>query len=87
MTCNHDRWGDNLSVIGGGRHVATASGPVDVDVLSCLKLGILLSGEDTEGVSTEVVTLSLEDVGGDDLTPITVQEGKSRREGGSGNTP
>lgn len=36
---------------------------------------------------TKVVTLSLEDVGRDDLAPVAVQEGKSRREGRSGDTP
>ena len=58
-----------------------------MDVLASLKLGGLLSGADTEGVGTEVITLSLEDIGRDDLAPITVQESKSCREGGSGDTP
>jgi len=79
--------GDGLSVIGRGRHVATASGPVDVNVFASLELGVLFSGEDTEGVGTEVVTLSLEDIGRNDLAPVTVQEGKSCREGRGGNTP
>ena len=79
--------GDGLSVVSRGRHVATASSPVDVDISAGLKLGILLSGEDTEGVGTEVVTLSLEDIGGNDLAPVTVQEGKGCREGRGGNTP
>jgi hypothetical protein len=78
---------DDLSVIGGGRHVTTASGPVDVDVLAGLKFGVLLSRLDTEGVGTEVITLSLEDIGGNDLAPVTVQEGKSCREGRGGDTP
>ena len=52
-----------------------------------MKLGVLLSRKDTERVSTKVVTLSLEDVGGDDLAPVTVQEGKGCREGRSGDTP
>jgi hypothetical protein len=58
-----------------------------VDVFSGLKLGVFLSGEYTEGVRPEVITLSLEDVGRNDFAPVTVQEGESRREGGSGNTP
>ena len=78
---------DDLSVISRGGNGTTASSPVDVDVLAGMKLGILLSREDTEGVCTEVVTLSLKDIGGNDLTPVTVQEGKGRREGRSGDTP
>lgn len=85
--CDHSRWGDDLSVISRSRHVTTTSGPVDVDVLASLKLGVLLSGEDTEGMGAEVVALSLEDVGGNDLAPIPIQESKSRREGRGGNTP
>jgi len=81
------RWGDDLRVVGGGRHVAAASRPVDVDVFASLKFGVFLSGEDTEGVGAEVVTLSLEDIGGNDLAPVTVQKGKSCREGRSGNAP
>ena len=58
-----------------------------MDVLASAKLGILLSGKDAESVGTEVVTLSLEDIGGDDLAPVSVQESKSCREGRSGDTP
>ena len=86
-TCDLKGRRDDLSVISRGRNGTTASGPVDMDILAGLKLGVLLSGEDTEGVGTEVVTLSLEDIGGNDLTPVTVQEGKGRREGRSGDTP
>jgi hypothetical protein len=86
-TCDLKGWRDDLSVISRGRNVTTASSPVDVDVLASLKSGVLFSGEDTEGVGTEVVTLSLEDIGRNDLAPITIQEGKGRREGRSGDTP
>jgi hypothetical protein len=41
---DRDRWGNDSSVISRGRHVATTPGPVDVDVLVGLKLGVLLSG-------------------------------------------
>ena len=58
-----------------------------MNVLASLKSGVLLSREDMEGVGTEVVMLSLEDVGRNDLTPVTVQEGKGRREGRSGDAP
>jgi hypothetical protein len=86
--CDHKgSEGDNLSVISGGRYVATAPSPVDVNVFPGLEFGVLFSGEDAEGVSTEVVTLSLKDVSGDDLAPVTVQEGQSCREGRGGDTP
>jgi len=85
--CGLARWGDGLSVISRGRNVATASGPVDVNVLASLKLRVLFSGEDTEGVGTEVVTLSLEDIGRNDLAPVTVQECEGSRKGRSGDTP
>ena len=58
-----------------------------MDILAGLEFGVLLSGEDTEGVGTKVIALSLEDIGGNDLAPVAVQEGKSRREGRSGDTP
>ena len=58
-----------------------------MDVLVGLELGVLLSREDAEGMGAEVITLGLEDVGGNDLAPVTIQEGESRRESRSGNTP
>jgi len=79
--------GDDSGVITGGRNVTTASSPVDVNVLVGLEFGVLLSGKDTEGVGAEVITLSLQDVGRDDLASVTVQEGESRRESRSWNTP
>ena len=85
--CGRNRWGDDLSVITRCRNLSATSGPVDMDVLVSLKRGILLSGEDAEGMGTEVIALSLEDVGRDDLTPVTVQEGEGRRESRSRNTP
>lgn len=78
MTCDHGERGRGLSVISRGRNGTTASSPVDVDVLISLKLGIFLSGEDTERVGTEVVTLGLEDVGRNNLAPVTIQERKGR---------
>lgn len=38
-------------------------------------------------MSTEVITLGLEDVGRNDLGPVAVEEGKSGGEGGRGDTP
>lgn len=87
VRCDHSGWGGGLSVITGGRHVATASGPVDVNVLVRLKLGVLLSRKDTESMGAKVVTLSLKNVGGDDLAPVTIQERESRRESRGWDTP
>ena len=77
---------------------------VRTDVFTSLELSVLLAGEDTEGVSTEVVTLraklghwyhkrrrdthlGLEKVGGDDLAPVTIEEGKSGGERRGRDTP
>lgn len=49
----------NLSNVGRGRHVTTAAGPVDVDVLVHGEVLAGVLGLDTEGVRTEVVTLGL----------------------------
>ena len=84
---DRNRWGGDLGVIAGGRNISTAAGPVNMDVLAGLKFGVLLSGEDAEGVCAEVITLGLKDVGGDDLAPVTVQEGESSRESGSWDAP
>ena len=76
-----------LSVVGRGRDITTTAGPVDVDVLAD---GVLVVGElglDLEGVGTEVVTLGLEEVGGEVLGTVTVVEGQSGAEAGSGDTP
>jgi len=82
-----EKRGDDLSVITGGSNRATATSPVDMNVFAVLKLGVLFSGEDAEGVGTEVVTLSLDNVGRDDLAPVPVQEGESSRESRSGDAP
>lgn len=77
----------NLSHVGRGRHVTTASGPVNVDVLA---LGVVLVGVlrlDAEGVSTEVVTLSLQQVGGEVLGAVSVVEAEGSAESGGRDTP
>lgn len=77
----------SLCSVGGGRNVAAAASPVDVDVLS---FRILLASElwlDTESVGTEVVTLCLEHVGWKILRSDTVVEGKGGREGWCWDTP
>ena len=77
----------NLSSVGGGGNLTTTAGPVDVDVLVS---GVLLAGVlglNAEGVGTEVVTLSLQQVGGESLCAVAVVEGQSSAEGGSGDTP
>ena len=76
-----------LSNVGRSGHVTTTAGPVDVDVLA---LGVLVVGElglDLEGVGTEVVTLGLEEVGGEVLGTVTVVEGQGGAEGRGGDTP
>lgn len=76
-----------LCVVGRCRNVTATAGPVDVDVLASRVLVALLAGLDAEGVGTEVVTLSLEEVGGEVLGPVAVKEGQSGAEGGSGHAP
>ena len=60
---------------------------IRTDVLAGLELGVLLSGENTEGVGTEVVTLCLENVRGNDLTAVAVEERQGGGERGHGDTP
>ena len=76
-----------LNDVGRGRHVTATSGPVDVDVLV---LGVLLASElgvDAEGVGTEVVTLGLQQVGGQGLGAVAVVEAEGSAESGGGDTP
>lgn len=58
-----------------------------MDVLAGLKPGVLLSGEDAERVGAEVVALTLEEVGGDRLGAVAVEEGEGRRVGRDRDTP
>lgn len=76
-----------LSVIGGGGNVSTPSCPVDVDVLALLVLLVGVFGLDAEGVGTEVVTLGLQQVGGQVLGTVTVVEAERGAESGCGDTP
>lgn len=76
-----------LSNVGRGRHVATTAGPVDVDVLALGQVGADEFGLDTEGMSTEVVTLRLQQVGGQVLGAVAVVEAQRSGEGRGGNTP
>jgi hypothetical protein len=76
-----------LCSVGGSRNVTTSSSPVDVDVLA---LWVLLTGElwlDSEGVGTEVVTLSLEKIGWKILGSVSVVERQSGAEGWCWDTP
>ncbi|KAI6770536.1 hypothetical protein HG530_005165 [Fusarium avenaceum] len=71
---------------GRGGDVTTTTSPVDVNVLA---FGVLVAGVlglDAEGVGTEVVTLSLEEVGGEVLGAVTVEPRQSGGEGGSRDT-
>ena len=58
---------------------------MDVGVLGKLVRSKLI--QDLESVSTKVITLGLQEVGGETGTSVTVVKGKSGREGRSGNTP
>lgn len=57
-------------------YVTRSRGPLDVDVLAGLETLVLHSGADTEGVGAEVVTLGLDEVGGEGLGPVAVEEGQ-----------
>ena len=77
----------HLCHVGGGRDVTTTASPVNVDILA---LGEVLVGElglDAEGVGTEVVTLGLQQVGGQVLGAVAVVEAESSGEGGQRDTP
>ena len=76
-----------LSIVGRGRNVATPSCPVDVDVLALLVLLVGVFGLDAEGVGTEVVTLGLQQVGGQVLGAVAIVEAESGAESGCGDTP
>lgn len=58
--------------------------------MDVLVFGVLLASElgvDAEGVGTEVVTLGLQQVGGQSLGAVAVVEAEGGAEGGSGDTP
>lgn len=62
-----------LCLVGGSGNISSATGPVNVNVLSEL---VFIVGElwlDLEGVSTEVVSLSLEQVGRKILGTVTIK--------------
>ena len=78
---------NRLCVVSRGRNVSSPARPVDVNVLA---LRVFFAGVlrlDPEGVCTKVVTLSLEEVGGQVLGAVSVVEAKSSAESGRGNTP
>lgn len=67
----------NLCLVSGSRNVSTAASPVDVDVLALLVLGVGEFWLDLEGVGTEVISLGLEQVGGEILGAVTIEPGES----------
>ena len=69
-----------LCVVGRSGHVSTTASPVDVDVLVLLVLIIGILVLDHEGVGTEVISLSLEQVGRQVLGAVSVKEGQSGAE-------
>ena len=62
-----------LCLVGRGGDVATATSPVDVDVLADRVLLVGTLRLDAEGVGTEVITLSLQEVGRQVLGAVTVE--------------
>jgi hypothetical protein len=56
-------------------YVTGGSGPLDVNVLTGLHVVVLESGLNSEGVGTEEVSLGLDEVGGEGLGSVTVEEG------------
>lgn len=70
--------GEYLCKVGGGGDVATATGPVGVDPV--------VVGQGLVGVSTKVISLGLEQVGGEDGVAVSVKEGQGRGQGGDGDS-
>ena len=76
-----------LSVVSRGGNVTASSGPVDVNVLVEGQLLALLSGDDSESVSTEVISLGLDQRSGQLLASVTVEERQGGGVGRDGDTP
>lgn len=58
-----------------------------MDVLALLHVVVLEAGHDTEGVGTEVVTLGLDEVGGEGVGAVAVEEREGGGERRDGDTP
>ncbi len=69
-----------LRVVGRGRHVAATASPVDVSVCSFWVVLVGVFWLDYEGVGTEVISLSLQQVGRQILGPVAVEEGQGGAE-------
>lgn len=76
-----------LCHVGRGRHVTTTAGPVDVNVLALGEVRVGTLGLDAEGVGTEVVTLGLQQVGGQILGAVAVVEAEGSGESRQRDTP
>ena len=63
----------NLRLVCRCTNVTTTTSPVNVDILALLVLLIRKLGLDLEGMRTEVITLRLEQVGGQVLGTVTVE--------------
>jgi hypothetical protein len=77
----------SLSSVRRGRNIATTAGPVDVNILA---LRILFACElrlNAESVGAEIVTLCLEHVRWEVLSPDAIVEGQGGGEGGCWDTP
>lgn len=53
-----------LSIICGSRYISSSSSPVDMNILSSRKVVISILWQHSEGMSTEVISLSLQQVSG-----------------------
>ena len=58
-----------------------------MDILTSLEPVVLLSGTDPESVGAKVITLSLDEVGGQSLGPVAVKERQGGGVGRDGDTP
>lgn len=67
-----------LCKVGSGGDVAAATGPVGVDPL--------VTGQGLVGVGTEVISLGLEQVGGENGVAVAVKEGQGRGQGRDGDS-
>jgi hypothetical protein len=63
----------SLGKVGGGGNVASATSPVGVDPVLVIQALV--------GVGTKVISLGLEQVGGQDLGAVSIKEGQSRGQG------
>jgi hypothetical protein len=77
----------SLSSVRRGRNVATTARPVDMNILALRVLFACKLGLNAEGVGSEIITLGLEHICWEVLSPDAVVEGQSGGEGGCWDAP